>query len=353
MRKVLYSIVFLIIFIWIWIWIFLYKQTLNEGIKKSNLLKTQLYNINNILLWTNPKPLPWWKIIYYTNNWKVVTWANYDIISWWLCWKEFTSLNIDIKDPFSWKCLKYTTNKERNQYEIWAIIKNQNWFETYLTWNTNNIITKNYLYDGIINDLNKDFPYNPNTKFVTAQIMNLQLWEQWKLIILDHNWKKHDITKNYTWFILNAYDTILLKGKNSIAYIKFENQDILKIEWWTIIKIKETEIDNENPQPNVFWLVWKIVYSIYDQKQISQISTPWETITIRWNILEWISFVDNKNYKIVIKHLTWENKTEIKEQKIYNVIKYINTDNIIDNDNLWADILWYKLNIEDLIKVDN
>lgn len=353
MRNLLYASAVLILTFSIWISYLTYKDQKNQNESKNNLILSHLSQANEILSKQKKLPLPGWSLIYYSKNWEIsFSTGKYDIVSGWLCGKQFANLWINFNEPYHEKCYKYSVTRDLKQYQIWTVIQDRNTYKTLLTWNTENSITKDYINDILItNNDSNNFPYNPYTKYIWAKFIGAEI-KNWKLVIIDNQWKWQQLTsENYKNYTLKTFDTIILKWKNSTAYIKFENQDILKLSWDSIVKIQESEIFDEKVNNNIFWLIGNLTYNVYSINNNSSIKTPNQTIGIRWDILEWTSSIQNNNYSISTKTYSWKNISE--KSSNYKVKQVKSIDSLIENNWLSADILNTKVDVENMIKIEN
>lgn len=351
MRKVFFGFIFLWILWVILFWIQKYNQAKSNDVSNNNKVIRDLSAANKILSSQKVLPTPWWNLIYYNLSWNIVSWSNYDIISWRLCWKSFTEIWIDYKDPFTEKCYKYSITKDYRNFQIWWLIKNFDTFKTYLTWNIDKSLTKNCFEDNLVQNWDeKNFPFNPYTRYVTAKIVELNLSKWWIMRIIDNQWKKHDFSQKPD-YIIRPNDTIILKWKDSLAHIKFENQDILRMEWGTIIKVKQMEMQWQTSDVSLFWLVGKIVYNIYDSTHEKVIQTPVNTISIKWDILRWDSTISNSDYSLSTMQSS-NSWSYIKNNNKYIIKSNWNIDSLFTDNELWADVLGYKFDIEKLISLD-
>lgn len=354
MRWFIYVFLTLIVWWTIAFGLYEYNQTRDGDLNKSSIVISDLKKAKDILSKVSWLPNPWGNIIYYNNSWSVTSWWKYDISTGWLCSKDFSKLWINMKDPFTDKCYKYTVTKDLKKFQLWWVIKTSNWYETILTWNIDYSITKDCFADVLLeNKTTKWFPYNPYTKYVTAKIIDLKLDKNWAMRVLDNEWKKHTITSSsFKDFVIKPYDTILLKWTDSVAYLKFENQDVLKLEWWTIIKIKQDEISQNNSTESFFWLVGRVVYTVYDKAKEKTISTPVSAITIRWDILNGEALIEDKNYKLETKQESTLDSSYKKNSNSYILKNSVDTKLLFDSSDLWADVLWYKFDVEKLVQLE-
>lgn len=355
MKNILSMIVIWFISLILWVWFFTYKNSINKDKEINNKIFSDLVEINNILQKQSKYPKPWGTQIFYKKDWKVsLTWQRFDIIWWWLCWKDFSKLWITQKEPFHNKCYKYSVTKDEKHYQIWAIIKERWNYISYITWNSEENIIKDYVNEYIVRNDDKDrFPYNPYTKFLWAKILWLNIWESWKMFVIEWNWKSKQVKESDINEIqLNPFDTIILKWESSTAYIKFENEDFIKLVWNSIIKIKENEVHDETTNNNIFWLIWNITYSIYWPSNNASIQSPSQNLWIRWDILQWVSKINDG---------TFETNTQIKSKtgiKVKNDTHEIKSHKNIDKLLNWeisfnADILWKSsFDIENSIEIE-
>lgn len=299
-------------------------------------------------------PQPYWSLKYYSFDWKTKN-SNeqYDIVSWLLCWKKFKDLWINWIEPLNNKCYSYSTTKDWKYFEIWWVLKfDENTFKTVLKWNSKKNLTKDYIEEKIISNWDtKKFPYSPYTKYISAKISDLKIWEWWKIYVIDEYWKNISINNsNFQDYILKPWTKILLKWNNSFTQIKFENNDILELSWDTILKLKENEILNDGSiNNNIFWLIWKITYKTYWDNSW-EISNPVTTLAIKWNILEWFSKIDKNKFFIETK----DSSQKSFDKKNYD-IKQNKIDSIQTNNNFQGDILWWNnifFDIENLLIIE-
>ncbi len=346
MKNISFIIIFFIILWVIWFSIYNYKISEINDIKKNDIIINQISTAKSIIekLWNIP--IPWWTLIFYKKDWTIWNKQNYDIVWWLLCWKQFTNIWIDNKEPFHDKCYKYSITKNKKEFQIWAVILEKQWiYKSILTWNIDHSITKDYIENKlVINNSNDLFPYNPNTKYISAKFMNIDIDNNWKLLVINSNWKINKISKeNFDKYHINPLDTIYMKWDNSSAKIKFENEDIIELKWDSIIKLKENEINDNNTKNNIFWLIWKTTYNLYDKENEANLDTPMQTIAIRWDILWWMANIKNGSYNINI----WENN----KSKIISWNQ--NLDMILDENNFQWDMFgwWWNIDIENIINI--
>ena len=222
------------------LWILFYSFT-SYNIKQQNKnakISLSMQNFNNVkgYLEKNYKwnyPIPSWDLLLLDNHKKMIHLTDRNTplgkvkklfaIQWNTCDilknnKQFNKINYDprfsIKDKETWKiiykkCFTYSITKDRKKFQIWTIVKNNEWdYVTRLDWSESKSITKSYDTPILVKNNSKDFlPYSDTEVSPIVKVSNLWnskllvkiYWEDFNLEINLKDWLNRLLSWDISW----------------------------------------------------------------------------------------------------------------------------------------------------------
>ena len=264
---------------------------------------------------------------YFLNSWdyahkneKNIFWV-YNFLIW-----DFSNKKEIFIDSKTNSYFSYWKKNNNSEFQI-AWIVEKNWDKkTKIIWNYNSkywpiSLIREYNWPIFISENSSNhFPYNPEEKFLTAQISKLE----WSIKI---NWKKVISINN---FKLKALDKIELE-KNNFAEIYTEDWTFFRI--WsikqkTILDLKEylyKQEDKLKTNIKLFLTSWKIFIKAASQSENSEfeILTQDATAAVRWTIYQ---VEKNSKYTKITLNI-WEVDVENNSWKLLKNMKVLSYKN--------------------------